>query len=119
MNPPAKRYAFPPSDLTSIHPRPTSVLQQKKGSIETIPNSKVGKELISQTISAMEHWRFQHAFQYKSVPEAQISLRSDYRIKTIESSAKHDEPKRIESSQILKATGSSAGECLRLSVDVC
>jgi hypothetical protein len=41
----------------------------------------------------------------------QMPLRSDYRIKTIESSAKHDEPKRIESSQLLKATGSSAGEC--------
>jgi hypothetical protein len=44
------------------------------------------------------------------VPDAQTPLRSDYRVKTIETAKKHDEPKRVESSQALKATGSSSGK---------
>lgn len=40
--------------------------------------------------------------------EAQVSLRSDLRISELEKAAKHNEPKRIEDSQLLKAAGSSA-----------
>jgi hypothetical protein len=85
-------------------------LQKKTGSrTETIQDSSVGKESISQAISALENWRFKHAHLHRDVADAQITLRSDYRIKTIEKAKKHDEPKRIESSQALKATGSSSG----------
>src|SRR6266702_6366050 len=81
-------------------------MQKKTGSKCTIPNSNVGKESISQTISALEHWRFNHAYCYRDVPDALVPLRSDSRVKTIETAKKHDEPKRIESLQALKATGS-------------
>lgn len=76
----------------------------------TIPNSNVGKEAISQVISALEHWRFHHAHLYQDIPDAQIPLRSDSRVRTIETAKKHDEPKRVESSQALKAAGTSSGK---------
>ncbi len=40
--------------------------------------------------------------------EAQVPLCSDLRISKLEKAAKHNEPKRIEDSQLLKAAGSSA-----------
>ncbi len=80
------------------------------GSKCTIPNSNVGKESILQTISALKHWWFNHAYCYQDVPDALIPLRSDSWVKTIEMAKKHDEPKRIESSQALKAIGSSLGQ---------
>ena len=43
-----------------------------------------------------------------------MGLRLDARIRRFESAAKHDEPKRVESAQVLKASGSSSGELLRL-----
>jgi hypothetical protein len=46
---------------------------------------------------------------YKDNIEAQISLRSDNRIKVIEDASKRNEPKRIENSQALKAAGTSSG----------
>lgn len=84
--------------------------KKKTGSKLTIPNSNVGKESISQSISALENWRFDHAHHYRDIPEAQTVLRSDARVKTIEKAKRHDEPKRVESSQALKATGSSSGQ---------
>ncbi|KAF8258304.1 hypothetical protein EI94DRAFT_1708110 [Lactarius quietus] len=69
--------------------------KQMMGEKCTIPNSYVGKESISQTISALEHWRFHHAHQTLWV-------------RTIEKAKKHDEPKWIESSQALKAAGTSS-----------
>lgn len=83
--------------------------KQKRGGKETIPNSNLGKEAISQAISALENWRFNHAHHYRDIRDAQVPLRSDYRIKTIETAKRHDEPKRIETSQALKATGTSSG----------
>ena len=89
--------------------------QKARGSKHTIPNSNVGKESISQTISALEHWRFNHAYLYQDIPEAKDTLHSDCCIKTIEAAKKHDEPKRVASSQALKAAGTSSGElCLHL-----
>jgi hypothetical protein len=84
--------------------------QRKRGSNETIPNSTVGKQVISQKISALENWRVNHHHLYKDNMEAQISLRFDNRIQRIESAAKHNEPKRTASSQVLKAAGTSSGK---------
>ena len=85
-------------------------LQRKRGSIETIPNSTVGKQVISQKINALENWRVNHHHFYTDNTEAQISLRFDNPIQRIESAAKHNEPKRTASSQALKAAGTSSGE---------
>ena len=80
------------------------------GSKLTIPNLNVGKESILQTISVLECWWLNHAHKYRAVPEMQTGLRLDAWVKTIERAKRHDEPKRVESSQALKATGSSSGE---------
>jgi hypothetical protein len=82
--------------------------QRKRGTAETIPNYTVGKQVISQRINALENWRLNH-HHYKDNHEAQISLRFDNRIQQIESAAKHKEPKRTASSQVLKAAGTSYG----------
>jgi hypothetical protein len=80
------------------------------GRRSTIRNSNVGREAISQVISALEHWRFNHAHLYRGIADAQTPLRSDSRVRTIEAAKKHDEPKRVESSQALKAAGTSSGQ---------
>ena len=84
--------------------------QRRHGSSEIIPGSVVGLSVIKQTISALEYHRFQHQHTYKHIPESQVGLRLDARIRRFESAAKHDEPKRVESTQVLKAAGSSSGE---------
>ena len=71
----------------------------------------MGLSVIKQTISALEYHRFQNQHKYKDVPDSQIGLRLDARIRRFESAAKHDEPKRVESAQVLKASGSSSGAC--------
>jgi hypothetical protein len=83
--------------------------QRKHGSSETIRGSVVGLSVIKQTISALENYRFQHQHLYKDVPELQLGLRLDARIQRFESAAKHNEPKHVESTQVLKASGSSSG----------
>jgi hypothetical protein len=90
---------------------PLFFIQRKPGSSDTIPGSNVGKSVIQQTISALEDWRMSHHHLYLGVPEAQVRLRDDNRIRQIESAAKHDEPKRAESSQVLKASGTTSGQC--------
>ncbi|KAG1726040.1 hypothetical protein EDD22DRAFT_961520 [Suillus occidentalis] len=82
--------------------------EKKPGSSDTIPGSNVGKSVIQQAISALKDWRMSHHHLYLSVPEAQVQLRDDNRIRQIESAAKHDEPKRAESSQVLKASGTTS-----------
>ncbi|KAG1833311.1 hypothetical protein EV424DRAFT_1364804 [Suillus variegatus] len=82
--------------------------KRKPGSSDTIPGSNVGKSVIQQAISALEDWRMSHHHLYLGVPEAQVRLRDDNRIRQIESAAKHDEPKRAESSQVLKASGTTS-----------
>lgn len=72
-------------------------------------NTNVGIKSIKQTISALEWWRVNNAHLYKGVPEAQVGLRLDPRIKKMESAAAHSEPERIRKSQMLKATGTSLG----------
>jgi hypothetical protein len=66
--------------------------------------------VIQQAISALEDWRKSHHHLYKDVTEAQARLWDDIRIRTIESAAKHNEPMRVDSAQILKASGTSYGE---------
>lgn len=88
--------------------------QRRPGSSGTIPGSYVGKSIIQQAISALEDWRMSHHHLYLGIPEAQVRLRDDNRIRQIESSAKHDEPKRAESSQVLKASGTTSGRCPHL-----
>jgi hypothetical protein len=56
--------------------------------METIPGSNVGKSVIQQVISALEDWRVNNHHFYKHVPEAQIRLRDDNRIRTLESAAR-------------------------------
>lgn len=90
---------------------PLFFIQRKPGSSDTIPGSNVGKSVIQQAISALEDWRMSHHHLYLGVPEAQVRLRDDNRIRQIESAAKHDEPKRAESSQVLKASGTTSGQC--------
>jgi hypothetical protein len=64
----------------------------------------------------LENWRVNHHHEYKGDVEAQINLRSDNRIKVIEDAAKRNEPKRIKSSQALKAAGTSSGMSRRCSI---
>jgi hypothetical protein len=73
--------------------------------------SSVGVSGLKQAISAMEHWRLNNQHLYKDIPEAQIGLRTDPRIKAFESAASHKEPERVKMAHSLKAKGSSAGEC--------
>ncbi|GBE80419.1 hypothetical protein SCP_0301340 [Sparassis crispa] len=81
--------------------------KHRQGKNETITGSNVGKSHISQVINTLESWRRNNAYLYKDAPDAQMSLRTDIRIRTAELSAKHQEPKHIEKAQALKAVGSS------------
>ena len=71
--------------------------------------TNLGKSHIIQAISALENVRKNTAHKYRQVVEAQLPLRQDMRISAFETSARRNEPKRIESAQNLKAEGSSAG----------
>ena len=72
----------------------------------------MGKSQVAQVISALENHRLLNQHLYKGDRDANTKLRDDVRIRTIESAAKHNEPKRVESAQKLKAAGSSAGSCI-------
>lgn len=74
-----------------------------------VPGSTIGSSSVSQAISALERWRTDNHHLYKDNPEAQIGLRSDNRVRVIEAASKRNEPSRIESSQALKAAGTSSG----------
>ncbi|KAI0071523.1 hypothetical protein K474DRAFT_1606805 [Panus rudis PR-1116 ss-1] len=87
--------------------------KRKRGSNELQEGTTLGKSAISQAISALEYHRSENAHLYKHDREAQVPLRSDKRIRMFEEAAKHNEPRRIEQSQALKASGTSAGmSCL-------
>ncbi|KAH7904163.1 hypothetical protein BJ138DRAFT_964470, partial [Hygrophoropsis aurantiaca] len=83
--------------------------REKKGSKkEVIAGSSVGKSQVAQVISALESHRRFNQHLSKLVPDSQIPLCQDIRIRAFESAAKHNEPKRIDSAQSLKAAGSSS-----------
>ncbi|KAJ7148156.1 hypothetical protein C8R43DRAFT_1194964 [Mycena crocata] len=71
-------------------------------------SSSVGVASLKQAISALENWRFNNQHRYKDIPDAQIGLRTDPRIKAFESAAAHKEPERVKMAHSLKAKGSSA-----------
>jgi hypothetical protein len=83
---------------------PQTFVQRKPGTTETIPGLNVGKSVIQQVISTLEDWPVNNHRFYKHVPEAQIRLRDDNRICMLESAAKHNEPNRADSAQILRET---------------
>lgn len=85
-------------------------IQRKSADERSLTGSAVGVATIKQVISALEHWRFVNQSRYKHDPEAQRTLRADPQICAFESAAAHDEPKRIQMAQALKAAGTSAGE---------
>ncbi len=82
-----------------------------------IPNLNVGKESISQTISMLECWQLNHTHEYQAIPKTQTGLRLDAQVKTTERAKRHNEPKRVESLQALKATSSSSGEPVFMPVE--
>jgi len=69
--------------------------------------SRIGRSSLSQCLSALEQWRFNHQHEeiYKRCPESHVKLRDDHRIKTIETGARATEPERVAESQELKAYG--------------
>jgi hypothetical protein len=85
------------------------VKRSRKGGESTIAGSSVGASHIKVIISALENARQNEAYKYKHIPESQVNLRSDIRIRAFESASKHNEPQRADKAHILKAAGSSAG----------
>ncbi|KAG5641029.1 hypothetical protein DXG03_006361 [Asterophora parasitica] len=83
--------------------------KHKKGSKnETVPGSFVGRSHLKQAISALKNHRLNNQSDYLNEPDAQHALQSVERIKKFEDSISHDEPKRVEKSQALKAAGTIA-----------
>jgi hypothetical protein len=77
MRLPASRYVFPVSVVTSSVDG-LQCSKSKKGQQEDISNSNLGKEAISQAISALKNWQFNHAHHYQDIHNAQVQLHSDY-----------------------------------------
>jgi hypothetical protein len=84
-------------------------LQRRHRSSEIIPGSVIGLSVIKQMISSLKYHQFQHQHTYKHIPKLQVSLLLDVRIRRFESAAKHNKPKCVESTLVLKAAGSSSG----------
>ncbi|PPQ81245.1 hypothetical protein CVT24_009532 [Panaeolus cyanescens] len=74
---------------------------------KSIPNTSVGASSIRQTINALERHRFRHQSdpEYQAVPESQIPLRQNFTIHELERLARAREPKRLKTTQELKASG--------------
>ncbi|KAJ7835604.1 hypothetical protein B0H13DRAFT_2108070 [Mycena leptocephala] len=68
----------------------------------------LGVSAVKQIISAIEKWRADNEHLYRDVPQAEVGLRLDSRIKTFESAAAHKEPERVKMAHTLKATGTNA-----------
>ncbi|KAK7048472.1 hypothetical protein R3P38DRAFT_2687704 [Favolaschia claudopus] len=82
--------------------------QKRKSPSNTQSTSTCGVEHAKQVISALEHYRFDSQHLYRHIPEAQVSLRTDNRIKTLEGAFAHNEPERTKKAHSLKATGTRA-----------
>jgi hypothetical protein len=85
------------------------LIQKRKRADGSDSTATLGVSHVKQVVSALEHWRFNNQHLYRDVPEAQIGLRLDPRIKTFESAAAHKEPQRVKMAHTLKATGTTAG----------
>ncbi|KIJ04442.1 hypothetical protein PAXINDRAFT_22268 [Paxillus involutus ATCC 200175] len=104
--------AFPitPAKVVLFLDYETTREKKKRGNQEgTVTGSTVGKSQIAQAISALEDRRRNEQHKYKHVADTQQRLRDDTRIRAIESAVRHNEPKRVDSAQTLKATGTSQG----------
>ncbi|KAJ7885959.1 hypothetical protein B0H14DRAFT_3431588 [Mycena olivaceomarginata] len=82
--------------------------QKRKLTDGTQSSSTCGREHAKQVVSALEHYRFDTQHLYREIPEAQVNLRSDSRIKTLEAVFAHNEPERIKKAHSLKAVGTRA-----------
>ncbi|KAJ7614944.1 hypothetical protein FB45DRAFT_873810 [Roridomyces roridus] len=71
--------------------------------------STCGHQHAKQVVSALEHHRFNNQHLYANNPSAQVNLRTDGRIKTLESAFQESEPERIQKSHAVKASGTRAG----------
>ncbi|KAF8263254.1 hypothetical protein EI94DRAFT_1807551 [Lactarius quietus] len=100
-------------EYTSTRPK------RRHGSNKKIQGSIVGMSVIKQTISALENHRFQHQHLYKHVPESQMGLRHDACIRCFETASQHNEPKCVESAQVLKAKGSSSDTYTKEELEQC
>ncbi|KAJ7785102.1 hypothetical protein DFH07DRAFT_934959 [Mycena maculata] len=74
----------------------------------TQSTSTCGHEHAKQVVSALEYHRFNNQHLYRDNPDAQVNLRSDSRIKTMEAAFAENEPERIKKAHALKAVGTRA-----------
>ncbi|KZV77951.1 hypothetical protein EXIGLDRAFT_693540, partial [Exidia glandulosa HHB12029] len=81
--------------------------RSEDGTQRYLEGTSVGKETIIRDIAALEHLRLATQDRFPNDIEAHTKLHDDDRICKIQAAAKHDEPKRIEKSQLLKASGTS------------
>ncbi|KAK7043502.1 hypothetical protein R3P38DRAFT_3259576 [Favolaschia claudopus] len=82
--------------------------QKRKLAGNNQSTSTCGVEHAKQVVSALEHYRFDSQHLYRHIPESQVSLRTDNRIKTLEGAFAHNEPERTKKAHSLKATGTRA-----------
>ncbi|KAJ7826413.1 hypothetical protein B0H13DRAFT_1918195 [Mycena leptocephala] len=83
--------------------------QKRKLADGTQSTSTCRHEHAKQVVSALEHYRFDAQHLYRNIPDAQVNLRTDSRIKALESAFAHNEPERIKKAHALKAAGTRAG----------
>ncbi|KAJ7025973.1 hypothetical protein C8F04DRAFT_1191008 [Mycena alexandri] len=82
--------------------------QKRKRADGSESTSTCGHEHAKQVVSALEQYRSNYAHEYRHIPEAQVTLRSDSRIRSMEASFKANEPERIKKAHALKAVGTRA-----------
>ncbi|KAJ7036873.1 hypothetical protein C8F04DRAFT_1335282 [Mycena alexandri] len=82
--------------------------QKRKRADGSQSTSSCGHEHAKQVVSALEQYRSNYAHNYRHIPEAQVNLRSDSRIRSMEASFKANEPERIKKAHALKAVGTRA-----------
>ncbi|TFY73269.1 hypothetical protein EWM64_g10743, partial [Hericium alpestre] len=85
--------------------------KRKAGSNETILGSCLGRSHIAGVISALEGRRRSDAHLHENDPDAQRPLRQDDRIRTLERNSRQKEPARMDTANVLKASGTSSGAC--------
>ncbi|KAJ7745543.1 hypothetical protein DFH07DRAFT_977314 [Mycena maculata] len=82
--------------------------QKRKRSDGSDSTATIGVHSVKQIVSALENSRLNNQHLYPNIPEAQMALRLDLRIKRFESAAAHKEPQRVKMAHTLKATGTNA-----------
>lgn len=102
--------AFPviPSKATLYLEYETTRPQKRKREDGSASTGTLGVSGVKQVISALEHWRLNNQHRYPDIPDAQVGLRHDLRIKTFETAAAHKEPIRVKMAHTLKAKGTNA-----------